>query len=183
MGALAQTILADPVSFLARWFFVFPAGVLLLSAAAAAVARNLVHAALFATVSFVALGVAFLSLGAEFAGFVQLLVYVGAVAMLIVFAILLTRPERLAKARGPLAGAGPASGVLVALALLAVLLGFIFCSPLARAPLPPKAPVATVAGIGQALAGEYVVAFIALGVLLTAALVGAAVIAMEDKEP
>lgn len=183
MGALIQSILADPLNFFGRWFFVFPAGVLLLSAAAAAVARNLVHAALFATVSFVALGVAFLSLGAEFVGFVQLLVYVGAVAMLIVFAILLTRPERLAKARGALSGTGPASGVLVAFSLLAVLLGFIFWSPMGRTPMPPKAPETTVAGIGHALAGEYVIAFIALGVLLTAALVGAAVIAMEDKEP
>lgn len=183
MESFCQVFCSDPVAFIGRWFFVFPGAALLFFAAAAAAARNLVHSALFATASFVALGVAFLSLGAEFVGFVQLLVYVGAVAMLIVFAILLTRPERLSKARGILSGAGPAIGAIVSCSLLAALLAFIFMSPLGRKPMPPQAHRATVSTIGQALAGEYVVPFIALGVLLTAALVGAAVIAMEDKEP
>ena len=183
MEALWQTICTDPLAFAAQWFFAPAALVLLLSAAGAVVMRNLIHAALLATVSFIALGVAFITLGAEFAGFVQLLVYVGAVAMLIVFAVLLTAPERLAKSRGVFSGPGPAAGVLIAFALLAVMLAFIVMSPVARTPLPPQAPPATVAGIGHALMGEYVAVFIVLGVLLTAALVGAAVIAMEDNEP
>lgn len=183
MESLWQTICTDPLAFVGRWFFLLPAAVLLLSAAAAVVMRNLIHAALFATVSFVALGVAFISLGAEFVGFVQLLVYVGAVAMLIVFAILLTRPEHLAKSRGAFSGVGPASGLVISFALLAAMLAFIVMSPDGKTPLPPTAPQTTVAVIGHALMGEYVMVFIVLGVLLTAALVGAAVIAMEDREP
>lgn len=182
MASLWQTICADPLALVARWFFLIPAAVLLLSASAAVVMRNLIHAALLATASFVALGVAFISLGAEFVGFVQLLVYVGAVAMLIVFAILLTNPERLAKSRGVFSGIGPASGLLISFALLAVMLAFIAMSPDGQTPLADKAPQTTIATIGQALMGEYVVVFIVLGVLLTAALVGAAVIAMEDPE-
>lgn len=181
MDAFCKSLCADPIAALSGWFVLVPALVLLLSAAAAVAARNLVRAALLATLSFVALGVVFIALGAEFVGFAQLLVYVGAVAMLIVFVILLTKPEQLA--RSPLAGPGPAGGILVAFALLAALLGFIFASPAADKALPAAAAAAPVAAIGRALLGEYVVVFIALGVLLTAALIGAAVIALEDEEP
>ena len=175
-----STLWADPMKFPDQWFILVPAAVLLLAGAAAVVMRNLIHAALCLTLSFIALGIVFIALGAEFVGFVQLLVYVGAVAMVIVFAILLTRPEQLSKSPSPFSGLGPAGGAAVGFVSLAVLLAFIFSSPLAKTPLP--APVSSpVAAIGQALMGDHVVALLAVGVLLTAALVGAAVIAMEDK--
>ena len=53
--------------------------------------RNLVHCALSLAVTFAGLAALYLELNAEFVGFAQILVYVGAVAILIVFAILLTR--------------------------------------------------------------------------------------------
>src|SRR6266576_1845986 len=67
-------------------------GLLTLAGAVAAMSlRNLVHCALALTVSFAGLAAAYLQLGAQFVGFTQILVYIGAVAILIVFAILLTR--------------------------------------------------------------------------------------------
>jgi NADH-quinone oxidoreductase subunit J len=177
-----KTCCADPMKFLGDWFVLLPALVLLLAAAASVVMRNLIHAALCLTLSFIALGIVFIALGAEFVGFVQLLVYVGAVAMLVVFAILLTRPERMENSQSAISGLSPAGGAAIGFAALAILLGFIFSSPLAKKPLP--APVsAPVAAIGEALMGNYVVALIVVGILLTAALVGAAVIAMEDEKP
>ncbi|MEI6033315.1 MAG: NADH-quinone oxidoreductase subunit J [Verrucomicrobiae bacterium] len=170
----------DPRAFLGEWFVLLPALVLLLAAGAAVVMRNLIHAALCLTLSFIALGIVFICLGAEFVGFVQLLVYVGAVAMLIVFAILLTRPDELEMSRTPFSGLGPAGGAAAGIAALAVLLAFILSSPLAKKPLPPFAS-APVAEIGEVLMGGDVVALLIIGVLLTAALVGAAVLAMEDK--
>lgn len=172
----------DPMQLLGEWFVILPALVLLLSAAAAVLMRNLIHAALLLTLSFIALGVVFISLGAEFVGFVQLLVYVGAVAMVIVFAILLTRPDQLEKSGTALSGFGPAGGAGIGFVTLAVLLSFIFSSPLGKKTLPASAS-APVKSIGQALMGDYVVALIVIGVLLTAALIGAAVIALEDKKP
>src|SRR6201995_1039384 len=53
--------------------------------------RNLVHCALAAAVAFGGLAAAYLQLDAQFVGFAQILVYVGAVAILLVFAVLLTR--------------------------------------------------------------------------------------------
>lgn len=183
MNAFWQQLAHDPIAALGGWFLLAPALVLLMSAAAVLVIRNLIHIALFATLAFVALGVVFIALGAEFVGFAQLLVYVGAVAMLMVFAILLTEPERLAGARTRASFAGPVAGSVIALTTLAALLAFIFSSPLAATPMPSGQHAAPVAAIGRELMGTYVVAFLALGVLLTAALVGAAIIAMEDKEP
>ena len=67
-------------------------GVLTLAGAVAALTlRNLVHCVLALTLAFVGLAGLYLQLGAQFMGFAQILVYVGAVAILIVFAILLTR--------------------------------------------------------------------------------------------
>src|SRR5437667_1748078 len=61
------------------------------AAMAAMSLRDLVHCALSLVVTFTGLAALFLQLDAQFAGFAQILVYVGAVAILIVFAILLTR--------------------------------------------------------------------------------------------
>ena len=69
----------------------------LASAVAAMSLRNLVHCALALTVTFAGLAAFYLQLDAQFVGFAQILVYVGAVAILIVFAILLTRGRRAAR--------------------------------------------------------------------------------------
>src|SRR5689334_17377407 len=71
--------------------FLLIAAFTLASAIAAMSLRNLVHCALFAALTFGGLAGVFLELNAQFVGLAQILVYVGAVAILIVFAILLTR--------------------------------------------------------------------------------------------
>lgn len=182
MNELIQRFNALPWEALGQWLVLIPSAVMLLAAAGAVALRNLIHAALCLTLSFIALGILFMALGAEFVGLVQLLVYVGAVAMLIVFAILLTRPSDLAGAGSPFAGIGFAGGILAGVGLLVALLGFIFASPATKAAMPP-APVAPVAEIGRLLMGAYIVPLQIVGVLLTAALIGAAVLAMEDKQP
>jgi len=73
-------------------FAFYPIALLTLAGGLAAVMlKNTVHCALALTVAFAGLALLFLGLDAQFAGFAQILVYVGAVAILIVFAILMTR--------------------------------------------------------------------------------------------
>src|ERR1017187_836709 len=72
-------------------FFILTAIVTLLAAASAMSLRNLVHCALALAVSFSGIAALYLQLDAQFVGFAEILVYVGAIAILIVFAILLTR--------------------------------------------------------------------------------------------
>src|SRR5436305_5153336 len=73
-------------------FFII--GIITLSGAfAAATLPKLIHAALSLVVAFVGLAAYFFLLGAEFVGLVQIFIYIGAVAVLIVFTILLTRDD------------------------------------------------------------------------------------------
>ena len=71
--------------------FYLLAGLTVAGALAAVLLKNTVHCALALTVAFAGLALLFLNLDAQFAGFAQILVYIGAVAILVVFAILLTR--------------------------------------------------------------------------------------------
>ena len=71
--------------------FIILAVLTITAAVAAMTLRNLVHCALAVAVTFVGLAATYLNLNAAFVGFAQILVYVGAVAILIVFAVLLTR--------------------------------------------------------------------------------------------
>src|ERR1700721_3463719 len=84
-----------------------------LAACAAMTLRGLVHCALAMAIAFAGLGTLYLNLGAQFLGLAQLLVYVGAIAVLIVFVILLTRGGE--RDSPPLSRAAlPITGLLVA---------------------------------------------------------------------
>src|ERR1035441_3028818 len=86
---------------------------------ASIVLKNTVHCALALTVAFAGLALFFLNLDAQFAGFAQILVYIGAVAILVVFAILLTKGSETPKdgvfSRTWLAGLVIAAGVFAVL--------------------------------------------------------------------
>src|SRR5215204_3994001 len=71
--------------------FYILAALTLVSAIAAMTLRNLVHCALCVATAFTGIAMIYLQLNAEFVGFAQVLVYVGAIAILILFAVLLTR--------------------------------------------------------------------------------------------
>jgi NADH-quinone oxidoreductase subunit J len=150
---------------------------------AAMTLRRLVHCALALAVAFAGLAALYLNLGAEFAGLAQLLVYVGAVAILIVFAILLT-PTRgagsdteLEKAFSP-AGLG---GALLALAVFAVLAWAVVTSSVARHPGAEAAPSPMMQEIGLALMQRYVLPLEVIALMLTAAMIGAVILAMKER--
>ncbi len=131
----------------------------LAAALAAATLPKLMHAALSFAVAFVGLAAFFFLLGAEFVGLVQIFVYIGAVAVLIVFTILLTRRD-VEKDR-----AFNWSGVVVAIAVFS---GLTWAIP--------------VTYIGEVLMTNYVWPLQCVGLLLTAALIGALILVMEEKQ-
>ncbi len=151
---------------------------------AAVLLKNLVHCALALTVAFAGLALLFLELDAQFAGFAQILVYIGAVAILVVFAILLTRSSETPEAGGVFSRTWLA-GLVVAAAVFAVL-GWAVLQSVPGLPGPEGAPsaepVVTVMQIGQALMGRYVLPLEIVALLLTAALIGAVIVAMHEKE-
>lgn len=157
--------------------FALLAGITLGAAIAAVTLRNLVHAALCLALSLAGLGLIFILLSAEFVGLVQVLVYVGAVAILIVFAVLLVRgtePAESRVSRMPWLGAG-----LTALTA-GVLIWAVFRSPVVRQETPP-APKLTVRAVGDRLMRDQVVPLQTIGLLLTAATLGAALIALPRR--
>lgn len=141
--------------------------------------RNLIHSVLAITVAFAGLAGVYLLLGAQFIGLAQILVYVGAVVILIVFAILLTRNS--GTITGPIiSGSWLASGV-VALTIFAVLAWAIHQSPASHINAPTQ-PEATMQQIGNALMLHYALPLEIVGLLLTAALIGAVTIAVRERK-
>ena len=154
--------------------FVFIAILTLAAALAAATLRKLMHAALSFAVASVGLAAFFFLLGGEFVGLVQIFVYIGAVAVLIVFTILLTRRD-VEKDRG-----FNWSGVAIAIAVFGGLIWAIVKTQ-SLSVLAPEMPALTIKHIGEVLMTGYVWPLLCLGLLLTAALIGALILVIEDR--
>ena len=165
--------------------FVLIAAVTVAGAAAALSLRNLVHCALCLVVAFGGLALLYLGLDAQFVGWVQLLVYVGAVAVLIVFAILLT--ERSASTEATVATYSRLGGALVAALVLGGLLLAIAGSPalwrIGGGAIGGEAVSGpSVLEVGRSLMTDYVVPLEVVGVLLTSAMIGAVILAIQERK-
>ena len=149
-----------------------------LSAIAVVTARNVVHAALYLVVTLASVGVTFLLLGAEFVGWVQILIYVGAIVILFLFGLMLTKAPI---GRDTLDHGSRAIGFLVAVLMFVGLVGLITAAfPIADSQTPPPAPGAS-AILGEALFRDYILPFEAVSFVLLAALIGAIVLARKDE--
>jgi NADH:ubiquinone oxidoreductase subunit 6 (subunit J) len=146
----------------------------LAAALAAATLPNLMHAALCLVLALLGLASFFFLLGAEFVGLALVFIYIGAVAVLIVFTILLTRRDSKEHYRLNW------GGVLIALAVFAGLTWAILKTQ-SLAVVPPHVRALTVKQIGQVLMTGYVWPLQCVGLLLTAALIGALVLVMEER--
>src|SRR3712207_4192736 len=124
--------------------FMLIAIVILAAALAAAVLPRLIHAALCLVLAFIGIAAYYFLLGAEFVGLVQIFVYVGAVAVLVVFTILLTRRDT-EQERGFNWG-----GAAVAVAVFAGLIWAILGTPTLAMAAPALEPL-TVRHIGEVL--------------------------------
>src|SRR5437016_2847403 len=155
----------------------------LASAVAAMSLRSLVHCALFAALTFGGLAGLFLQLDAQFVGLAQILVYIGAVAILIVFAILLTRGSQ--PAQQPILTGRWLMGAAVAALTFGSLMVTVLNSAVIWSLNGPKLDVAadiSVKNIGVKLMTDYVLPLEVVALLLTAALIGAVIIAMKEEK-
>lgn len=158
-----------PVSFYILAAFTLIAGIAAMSL------RNLVHCALCLALSFIGMAGLFMLLHAPFVAFAQILVYVGAVAILIVFAILLTRNAETQKLQ---------RGAPIYMPLfLAITLAAVMVVPVAKTAMSqtsnPDATFTTLQ-LGQALMKSHIIPLELIGLLLTVALLGAIVIAIPE---
>jgi NADH-quinone oxidoreductase subunit J len=139
--------------------------------------RNVVHAALWLVLVLAGAAAQYVLLGAEFVAVTQVLVYIGAIIVLFLFGVMLTR--------APLGGESQLSrqnwygAALVAVILLG-LLGFTLIDTFGDDRLPANLAPSTTAELSNALFSRYLVPFEVISVLLTAALIGAIVIARKE---
>ncbi|MCB1211858.1 MAG: NADH-quinone oxidoreductase subunit J [Verrucomicrobiales bacterium] len=161
--------------------FLIIAAVILASAWAAVSLRNLVHCGLCAALSFLATGTLYLYLNAEFLGLVQLMVYVGAVAVLILFTVLLTRPATEAADAVPTKRPAFWKGALIAITVGGAVAS---CLAVYAAPKASTAPELSIQEIGRLLTAsqQNVLALIIVALLMTTALIGALLLAAPAEE-
>jgi len=166
------------------WLFIFLAALSVISALGVVLQRNPVHSLLALVVTLLAIAVLFIGLGAVTVGFLQAIVYVGAIMVLFLFVIWLLNIQAMPVEAGHLAL--KFFGALGAAALVAELFVFFARVPLA----PPAANLApdygSIAQLSVALFSDYLIAFEVTSVLLLAAVVGAVALARrvpEAREP
>tara|TARA_B100000378_G_scaffold177681_1_gene143470 strand:+ start:816 stop:1361 length:546 start_codon:yes stop_codon:yes gene_type:complete len=155
-------------------------GVLALTMVAAALrmvtTRNVVHAALYLVVVLAGVAGMFILLGAEFVGVTQVLVYIGAIVVLFLFGIMLTKGSF-----------GDDDGVTGERRLVAGLVGLLVFGVMAAALVESfedaelsRSGPSTTAELADSIFSDYIVPFEAVSVLLLAALIGAIVVARRD---
>jgi NADH-quinone oxidoreductase subunit J len=159
--------------------FLILAALTILGTAAAMSLKNLVHCVLALMLGLLGLALIFLQLGAQFVGFTQVIVYVGAVAILAMFAIMMTRSAKQQQRPGKPSSA--IGGILIAILVFA-LLAWSFLHGIPSAFAQTAQPTASVQQIGEALMHRFAVPLEIVGLLLTAALIGAGVIALDERE-
>jgi NADH-quinone oxidoreductase subunit J len=140
-------------------------------------ARNVVHAALYLVVTLAMVGGVYLVLSAEFVAWVQILIYVGAIVILFLFGLMLTKAPI---GREALDNQQRGFAVLISLGVLA---GLVFLIQDAFAWNDPKIqPLhGTTGAVGESLFRQYVLPFEAVSFLLLAALIGAVVLSRRDE--
>lgn len=161
--------------FLTNVAFYVVGAIALVGALIAVSAQNILRAALGLIVSFMGVAGAYFVLEAEFLGVVQILIYVGAIAILILFAVMLTR--------GLMRGAGSSHNTQWMGAAFVALMLFLVLSAIAVGTkwnvVARQVSGDLIPQIGTELMTTYLLPFEAVSLLLLAALVGAIVIARE----
>lgn len=173
--------LAEPVN----WAFLALAVPMAAAALRVVTSRNVVHAALFLVLTLAASAGLFLLLSAEFVAWVLVLVYIGAVIVLFLFGVMITRAPI-----GRETGLSHPNRWPAALASLAVLALTLWLTATVSGqvegfadPLPATGSATPSAVLGEGFIRRYLIPFEAVGFVLLAALVGGITLARKDLTP
>ena len=166
-------------------FFWLFAAVMLLSAGVVVTARNPVHSVLFLILAFFNAAALFLIAGAEFLAMVLVIVYVGAVAVLFLFVVMMLDVD-FAALRGGFqryASVGAAVGGLLLAELLVVFGGWRLSThtlPLRLSPIPTN--ISNTEALGRVLYTDYIFLFQTAGLVLLVAMIGAIVLTLRERK-
>ena len=168
-------------------FYMF-AGICVASALMVIVSRNPVHSVLFLILAFFNAAGLFLLLGAEFLAMILVIVYVGAVAVLFLFVVMMLDINFVEMRQGFLTylPVGGLVGAILLLELLMVVGGWQvsgMAGGLSMAPTPDAAAGTTnTHALGRLLYTDYIYLFQAAGMVLLVAMIGAIVLTLRSRE-
>ena len=168
-------------------FYLF-AGVCVASAFMVIAARNPVHSVLFLILAFVNAAGLFVLLGAEFLAMILIVVYVGAVAVLFLFVVMMLDVDFAELRQGFLSylPVGALVGLMVLVELLLVVGGWVIGAGVPKAikqPIPPLETMTNTEALGRVLYTDYIYFFQAAGLVLLVAMVGAIVLTLRHRVP
>jgi NADH-quinone oxidoreductase subunit J len=169
----------------AGFFYLF-ASLAVLSGAMVIVAKNPVHAVLFLILAFFNAAGLFILLNAEFLAMLLVIVYVGAVAVLFLFVVMMLDVD-FAELRAGFIKNAPLGALIggILVAELILVLGAQALKPAAAAAVggvPISAKVSNTAALGQVLYTKYIYFFQGAGLILLVAMIGAIVLTLRHKE-
>jgi NADH-quinone oxidoreductase subunit J len=170
----------------ALFFYLF-AAVTVASGFMVIASRNPVHAVLLLIVAFVNSAGLFILLGAEFLAMILVVVYVGAVAVLFLFVVMMLDVDFAEFRAGFLKylPVGALIGVILLIELALVLGSWVITPDVtarAAAPAPPAGLVTNTEALGRILYTDYAYFFLAAGMILLIAMIGAIVLTLHHKE-
>jgi NADH-quinone oxidoreductase subunit J len=170
--------IGDWLGEIENWVYAVLAIVMLYSAVRVVTTKNVVHAALYLVITLGGSAAIFLLLGAEFVAWTVVLVYIGAIIVLFLFGIMITRAPlghetKLSHPRRVQIGAALSSGALF------VLIGGSMLDAYGDDLLPAGEATRT-ADIGQSIFERFVIPFEVVSFVLLAALIGGIVLARQD---
>lgn len=163
-------------------FYLF-AAVTLVSALMVITAKNPVHSVLFLILAFFNAAGLFILLGAEFVGMILVIVYVGAVAVLFLFVVMMLDMSFADLRKGALhyVPFGLAVGAVLLAELVVVYLGWAFAPEAAANIAHPVPEAENTKALGQILYTDYIYAFQAAGLVLLVAMIGAIVLTHRQR--
>jgi NADH:ubiquinone oxidoreductase subunit 6 (subunit J) len=163
-----------------QFVFIAVSAVTLVAALMVVTARSLVHSALWLVLTLFGVGVVYALLNAGFFAVAQVLIYIGAIAILFIFAVMLTR--KVMQDTGPQENSNWWLAALIAAGMFVGLFFLLNSWGGFSTPLPVLANEgATLAELGKALVGPYLLPFELASVLLVAAMIGAIYVSYSKK--
>ncbi|MDR1046102.1 MAG: NADH-quinone oxidoreductase subunit J [Candidatus Adiutrix sp.] len=165
---------------LAYLAFAFYAGLIAAGGLAAVLARNLVRAMLGLVVTFLGVAGMYLLMASPFMAFMQLLIYIGAISVLIFFAIMLVRNTSSGEEMN-LPGLCQAGGALVSAAAAAALCGPVIALNAGRLNQPGPPGETPLAELGEGLLSYYVAPLELISIVLLVAMAGGVLLAWDQR--